>query len=105
MRQLSKISDEYPVGARPILMYLIAVDDNGTKEEEQNISTIASFQFIDAEGKAFDYSSYFTEFEEASFQYYIYALPALQEEDSGTSYTLILRMFPYSWLCTYAYNN
>ena len=95
LRQLNKISEGYSVGARPVLMYVIAVDDDGTREEQKNISSIASFQFTDPEGKNFDYSSKFIEFEEASFQYYIYALPALKEEDSGTNYTIILRMFLY----------
>ena len=93
LRQLRKISKEYSVGARPILEYLVAVDDDGTREEEKNISSIALFQFMDPKNNTHDYSSNFTEFEEAFFQYYIYALPALEEKDSGTSYTLILRMF------------
>ena len=93
LRQLSKISEEYSVGARPVLMYVIAVDDDGTREEHKNISSIASFQFTDPQGQNFDYSSKFTEFEETSFQYYAYILPALEEEDSGTSYTIILRVF------------
>ena len=93
LRQLRKISEEFSVGARPILEYLVAVDDDGTREEEKNISSIAEFQFMDLEENSLDYSSNFTEFEEAYFQYYIYALPALEEKDSGTSYTLILRTF------------
>ena len=77
-------------GTRPIFMYVIAVDANGTREEQKNLPSIASFEFVNSDGEAFNYSSSFTEFEETSFQYYNFALPVL-EENAGGNYTLILR--------------
>ena len=89
LRQLSQIEEEYPTGARPILMYVIAVDDNGTMEEQKNLLSIASFEFVDQNEQSSDYNSKLTEFIETSFQYYIYALPALDEDAEG-NYTLML---------------
>ena len=79
-------------GTRPIFMYVIAVDADGTREEQKNLSSIASFEFVNSDGEAFNYSSSFTEFEETSFQYYNFALPVL-EENAGGNYTLTLRKF------------
>ena len=85
------MSIESSVGARPIFMYVIAVDADGTREEQKNLSSIASFEFVNSDGEAFNYSSRFTEFVKTSFQYYSYVLPPL-EEDAGGNYTIILRM-------------
>ena len=89
LKLLSNISAEASLGTRPILMYVIAVDDDGTKEEQKNLSSIASFQFVNSDGQMFNYDSKLTEFIETSFQYYIYALPALAEDTEG-NYTLML---------------
>ena len=83
---------ESSVGARPIFIYVIAVDNKGTRKEQKNLSSIASFEFVNSDREAFNYSSRFTEFVETSFQYYSYALPPL-EEDSGGNYIITLRMF------------
>ena len=83
MRQLSQIEEEYPTGARPILMYVIAVDDNGTMEEQKNLSSIASFEFVDQNERSSDYNSKLTEFLETSFQHYSYGLPKLEEKAEG----------------------
>ena len=71
---------------------MIAADANGTKEEQKNLSSIASFEFSNSNGEAFNYNSRFTEFVETSFQYYSYVLPPLEEDDGG-NYTIILCMF------------
>ena len=75
------------VGARPILMYVISVDADGTREKENNLSSIASFQFINTNGETFKLD--LTEFVETSFQYYNYVLPTLEEDAEG-SYILTL---------------
>ena len=93
------MSVESSAGARPILMYVIAVDADGTREEQKSLSSIAIFEFVNLNGQTFDYSSEFTEFIEVSFQYYDYALPAL-EEDAGGSYRLTLGKL----LCNCSYN-
>ena len=79
------------VGTRPIIMYVIAVDDSGTREEQKSLNSIASFVFTNKDGQVFNYSSKFIDFVETSFQQYNYALPALEEDNEG-SYTLTLRM-------------
>ena len=89
LRQLNQIEEEYPTGARPILMYVIAVDDNGTREEQKNLSSIASFEFIDQYEQFFSYDSKLTEFIETSFQHYSYGLPKLEENAEG-NYILTL---------------
>ena len=70
-------------------MYVIAVDDDGTREEQNALSSIASFQFVNQDGETFDYNSKFTEFVETSFQHYHYAFPKLEEDAEG-HYNLIL---------------
>ena len=91
LRQLSQIEEEYPTGARPILMYIIAADDNGTKEEQKNLTSVASFQFnkSDDQTTTINYDSVITEFVETSFQHYNYDLPKLEEDAEG-DYILIL---------------
>ena len=86
---------ESPAGTRPIFMYVIAVDSNGTREEQKSLSSFASFIFINSDGEEFDYNSKFAEFMETSFQYYSYALPVLEEDAEG-SYTLTLRRLLYN---------
>ena len=71
-------------------MYVIAVDSNGTRKEQKSLTSFASFIFINSDGQTFEYNSKLTEFRETSFQYYSYALPALEEDAEG-SYTLTLR--------------
>ena len=68
-------------------MYVIAVDDNGTREEQQSLGSIASFEFVT--DTRHNYSSLLTEFIETSFQHYSYALPQLEEEAEG-NYILTL---------------
>ena len=66
-------------------MYVIAVDDNGTSEEQKNLSSIATFEFnLNTD------NSRLNGFLETSFQFYTYVLPALDEDAEG-SYALILR--------------
>ena len=83
------MSVESAVSTKPILMYVIAVDADGTREEQKNLSSIASFEFVNSDGEAFNYSSRFTEFVETSFQYYSYVLPVLEEDAEG-NYILTL---------------
>ena len=83
------IEEKYSTGTRPILLYVISVDDHGTREEQQALSSIASFQFVNQHGQTFDYNSKLTEFMETSFQQYRYALPKLEEDAEG-NYTLTL---------------
>ena len=89
LRQLSQIEEEYPTGARPILMYVIAVDDNGTREEQKNLTSVASFKRIKPDDQTINYNSVITEFVETSFQHYNYGLPKLEENAEG-DYILIL---------------
>ena len=102
LRQLSKISEEYSTGARPILTYIIAVDDNGTMEEQKSLTSVASFQFVNSDGSTFDNISILSEFMEASFQYYILVLSALDEDAEG-SYTLILGWYSTSFIAIIDY--
>lgn len=95
MRLLSDESVESSVGTRPIIMYVIVVDDNGTREKQQSLISIASFVFKNKDGQVFNYSSKFTDFVETSFQHYSYPLPTLEEDNEG-SYTLTLRRLLYS---------
>ena len=97
LRQLSQIEEEYPTGARPILMYVIAVDDNGTREEQKNLLSIASFKFVDQNEQSFNYNSKFTEFVETSFQHYSYGLPKLEEDAEG-DYILTLSCYIYMYI-------
>ena len=83
LRQLSQIEEEYPTGARPILMYVIAVDDDGTREGQKNLLSVASFEFVDQDEESNNHSSKLTEFVETSFQHYSYGLPKLEEEAEG----------------------
>ena len=83
------IEEEYPTGTRPILSYVISVDDDGTREEQKALSSFASFQFFNQDGESFDYNSKLTEFMETSFQQYRYALPKLEEDAEGR-YTLTI---------------
>ena len=85
MRLLSNITVDSTEGTRPLFMYVIVVDDDGTREEQKNLSSIATFKFnlnID--------NSRLNEFVETSFQFYTYALPVLDEDAEG-SYVLFLR--------------
>ena len=85
LRLLSNSTIDSTEGTRPIFMYVIAVDDDGTREEQKNLSSIATFKFnlnID--------NSRLNEFVETSFQFYTYALPVLDEDAEG-SYALFLR--------------
>ena len=66
-------------------MYVIVVDDDGTREEQKNLSSIATFEFNSNTD-----NSRLIEFVETSFQFYTYALPVLDEDANG-SYALILR--------------
>jgi len=96
LRLLSSKSVELSAGTRPIIMYIIAVDDRGTREEQKSLNSIASFVFRNKDGQVFNNSSKFTDFVETSFQQYNYPLPTLEEDDEG-SYTLTLRMLLYSF--------
>ena len=89
LKLVSNTSVEASPGTRPILMYVIAVDDDGTMVEQKNLSYFASFQFVNPDSQMSDYNSELTEFIETSFQHYIYALPVLDEDAEG-SYMLIL---------------
>ena len=100
MRLLSEISIESSAGTRPIFMYVIAVDANGTRERQKSLSSIASFEFIKKDGQIIDYNFRFIEFEETSFQHYSYALPALDEDAEG-SYALTLGYYEYIYLYIY----
>ena len=84
LRLLSNSTVDSTEGTRPLFTYVIAVDDDGTREEQKNLSSIATFEFNSNTD-----NSRLAEFVEASFQYYIYALPALGEDAEGT-YALIL---------------
>ena len=75
-------------------MYVIAVDADGVREEQKNLVSVASFEFVNKAGQNFNYSSNFTEFIETSFQHYSYALPVLEEDDEG-NYTLTLGCYTY----------
>ena len=86
MRLLSEISREYSVGARPIFKYVIATDDNGTKEEQKSLNSTALFEFVNSDGQTFNYTSKFIE---TSFQHYGFVLPAIEEDAEG-NYTLTL---------------
>ena len=88
MRLLSDTFVNSSAGSRPTLMYVIAVDADGVREQQKSLNSIASFEFVNKNGH-FNYSSNFTEFMETSFQHYSYTLPALEEDDEG-NYTLTL---------------
>ena len=103
LRLLSNVTVESSAGTRPHLMYVIAVDDNGTREEQKNLSSIASFEFVNLDEQAFDYSSRFNEFIETSFQNYSYVLPVLTEDAEG-SYTLTLGCYIIVFTVTYVKN-
>ena len=94
MRLLSDIFVNSSAGTRPIFMYVIAVDADGVREEQKNLVSVASFEFVNKAGQNFNYSSNFTEFTETSFQHYSYALPILEEDDEG-NYTLTLGCYMY----------
>ena len=85
LRLLSNSTVDSTEGTRPIFMYVIAVDDNGTREGQKNLSSIATFEFNSNTD-----NSRLSEFLETSFQFYTYVLPALDEDAEG-SYALILR--------------
>ena len=90
MRLLSDKSIQSSAGARPVFMYVIAVDDNGTREEQKSLESIASFTFVNSDEQAINYTSTFTEsVTNTSFQHYSYALPQLEEDAEGR-YTLRL---------------
>ena len=89
MRLLSDAFVNSSAGSRPTLMYVIAVDADGVREQQQSLNSIASFEFVNKNGKNFNYSSNFTEFMESFFQHYSYTLPVLAEDDEG-NYTLTL---------------
>ena len=76
-------------------MYAIAVDDDGTREEQKSLDSIASFEFVNQSGN-FNYSSNLAKFTETPFQHYSYALPTLVEENEG-NYTLTLGCY----ICNY----
>ena len=103
MRQLSRIEEECPTGARPILMYVIAVDDNGTREGQKNLSSIGSFDFIDQDEQNFNHDSKFTEFVETSFQHYSYGLPKLEEEAEGDYILTLGCQFAHIYACMYTH--
>ena len=83
------IEEEYSPGTRPILLYVISVDDDGTREEQKALSSFAMFQFVNQDEERFDYNSKLTEFMETSFQQYRYAFPKLEEDAEGR-YTLTI---------------
>ena len=56
------IEKEYSTGTRPILLYVISIDDDGTREEQKALSSFASFQFVNQDEETFDYNSKLTEF-------------------------------------------
>jgi len=95
------------VGTRPIIMYVIVVDDSGTREEQKSLNSIASFVFTNEDGQVFNYSSKFTDFVETLFQHYTYTLPTLEEDNEG-SYTLTLRTLLHIYVvfaaCLTCYN-
>ena len=83
------LEEEYPPGTRPILSYVISVDDDGTREGQKALSSFATFEFFNQDGESFNYNSKLTEFMETSFQQYRYALPKLEEDAEGR-YTLTI---------------
>ena len=82
-------------GNRPILMYTIAVDADGTREDQKSLASIALFEFRNQSGN-FNYSLNLAEFIETPFQHYSYALPTLVEENEG-DYTLTLGCYTYNY--------
>ena len=90
-------------GNRPIFMYAIAVDDDGTREGQESLDFIASFEFVNQSG-TFNYSSNLAEFMETPFQHYSYVLPTLVEENEG-NYTLTLGCYiAEMWHVTLVYS-
>ena len=83
MRLLSDSFVNSSAGARPILMYVIAIDADGVREEQKSLDSFASFEFVNKNEQSFNYSSNFTKFMEAPFQHYSYALPVLEEDNEG----------------------
>ena len=76
-------------------MYLIAVDADGTKENQNSLN--ASFTFVnDQSTKTFEFENA----NETSFQHYSYVLPII-EEDSEGSYKLTLGYFYYATCIVY----
>ena len=89
LRLLSDTFVNSSAGSRPTLMYVIAVDADGVREQQTSLNSIASFEFVNKNGQSFNYTSNFPEFMETFFQHYSYTLTALEEDDEG-NYTLTL---------------
>ena len=51
---------------RPTLLYVIAVDSDGVREQQKSLNSTASFEFINKNGQYFNHSLNFTEFMETS---------------------------------------
>ena len=98
LRLLSDTFVNSSAGTRPILMYVIAINADGVREEQKSLDSIASFEFINKNGQSFNYSSNFTEFTETSFQHYSYALPVLEEDNEGV-YILTPGSYIYNCSC------
>ena len=82
MRLLSDLYLKSSVGARPIIMYIIAIDADGTRERQENLDALFTLTNSD--------DLVVPEVVEASFQHYDYVLPLLEEDVEG-SYRLTLR--------------
>ena len=106
LRLLSDESVEASVGARPIIMYVIAVDADGTRENQKRLNS--SFAFVKSDNQLQET----VDATETSFQHYRYILPIL-EEDSGGSYKLtigyhyatctVYRYYQIDWTCVVKY--
>ena len=71
-------------------MYTIAVDADGTREGQKNLSSVASLTFKELNDKNED----LIKFTETSFQNYNYPLPPLDTNVEG-NYTLAISNYYY----------
>ncbi|XP_065913065.1 hemicentin-1-like isoform X2 [Dysidea avara] len=71
------------IGTRPIIMYTIAVDADGTREGQKNLSSIASLSFRNSSGQNLNKNEDLFKFTETSFQNYDYPLPPLDSNTEG----------------------
>ena len=77
-------------------MYTIAVDADGTREGQKNLSSIASLSFRNSSGQNLNKNEDLFKFTETSFQNYDYPLPPL---DSNTEGNYILTIGNYYYPC------
>ena len=76
-------------------MYTIAVDADGTREGQKNLSSVASLTFKELNGHNFDDKNEdLIKFTETSFQNYNYPLPPLDTNVEG-NYTLAISNYYY----------